>query len=81
MPEVNDVQSQLNATNVHSIIVPHSEVEIREAIALAATLDVPMAGAGGRHSMGGQQFGTDTICLDMRSYNKVSAFDLSLIHI
>ncbi len=75
MPEVNDVQSQLNATNVHSIIVPHSEVEIREAIALAATLDVPMSVAGGRHSMGGQQFGTDTICLDMRSYNKVSAFD------
>ena len=31
--------------------------------------------AGGRHSMGGQQFGRDTILLDMKQFKRVGRFD------
>ncbi|MBM62219.1 MAG: hypothetical protein CL484_04650 [Acidobacteria bacterium] len=75
MPEVNDAQSQLNATHVHSIVVPHSEAEITQAIERASALDLQVSVSGGRHSMGGQQFGTDTILLDMRAYKAVVHFD------
>jgi FAD/FMN-containing dehydrogenase len=75
MPEVNDVQSRVNRTEVHSIVVPHAEAEIRAAIAEAAKLDLPMSIAGGRHSMGGQQFGTGAILLDMREYKSIVEFD------
>ena len=34
-----------------------------------------MSVAGGRHAMGGQQFGRDTFLLDMRSFNRVVIFD------
>lgn len=34
-----------------------------------------MSIAGGRHSMGGQQFGTGTVMIDMRGLNQVCAFD------
>ena len=75
MPEVNDVQSRVNRTEVHSIVMPGSEVEIHQALEQAMLLDVPVSIAGGRHSMGGQQFGSGTMLLDMKQYNAVIEFD------
>ena len=75
MPEVNDVQSRVNQTRVHSIVNPVSEQEIHQAIEEAARLDLSVSIAGGRHSMGTQQFGTDTILLDMRDYQSIVHFD------
>ncbi|MCH2160708.1 MAG: FAD-binding oxidoreductase, partial [Phycisphaerales bacterium] len=75
MPEVNDVQSQLNTTQVRSIVSPASEEDVRQAVLAAAEQDVPVSMAGGRHSMGGQQFGTDTMFLDMREYKGIVDFD------
>ncbi len=75
MPEVNDVQSRVNRTEVHSIVMPGSEVEIHQALEQAMQLDVPVSIAGGRHSMGGQQFGSGTMLLDMKQYNAVIGFD------
>ena len=75
MPEVNDVQSRVNRTEVHSIVTPGSKVEIHQALEQAMQLDVPVSIAGGRHSMGGQQFGSGTMLLDMKQYNAVIEFD------
>jgi FAD/FMN-containing dehydrogenase len=72
---VNDVHSQLNRTRVRSIIQPDSikalQVIIRKALAQGQSISV----AGGRHAMGGQQFGTNTVLLDMARMNRVLRFD------
>jgi FAD/FMN-containing dehydrogenase len=41
----------------------------------AAELGLPVAICGGRHAMGGQQFGEGAVLLDMRHMNRVLAFD------
>ncbi len=75
MPVVNDIQSQLNRTQVHSIVIPRTEEEILEALRRAEQLDLAISVAGGQHSMGGQQFGTGTILLDLREFNAIVDFD------
>ena len=75
MPEVNDAQSRLNATHVKSILSPRSEEEVRKAILTAAEAGDSISMAGGRHSMGGQQFGTGTVHLDLRGMDRIVEFD------
>src|SRR5262245_24135772 len=58
--EVNDVQSQLNRTHVSRIVKPRSLDDIQAALRLAQSENRSVSVAGGRHSMGGQQFGSDT---------------------
>ena len=62
---VNDVHSQLNETNVSRVIdvesVPHLQQVVRSAAAAGQQISI----AGGRHAMGGQQFGTGALLLDM----------------
>ncbi len=72
---VNDIHSQLNSTRVHSVVRPTSSDAVAELIHNANRQGRSLSIAGGRHAMGGQQFGTDTILLDMRSLNRVLAFD------
>lgn len=72
---VNDVHSQLNATRVDGIIKPATLDEIRRCVAGAQTAGKSVAIAGGRHAMGGQQFGEASILIDMRAMNRVLAFD------
>ncbi|MES2018031.1 MAG: FAD-binding oxidoreductase [Pseudomonadota bacterium] len=74
-PVVNDVHSALNATRVASIVTPRSMAEIGEAIAAGAAQGLPIAICGGRHAMGGQQFGEGALLLDMAHMNRVLAFD------
>ena len=74
-PAVNDVHSRLNATRVADIITPRSVGEISAAIAAGAALGLPIAICGGRHAMGGQQFGEGALLLDMRHMDHVLAFD------
>jgi FAD/FMN-containing dehydrogenase len=73
--EVNDVQSQLNATRVNRIIKPNSVDDIKAALADARKEGRAVSVAGGRHAMGGQQFGRDTLLLDMKAFNRVLRFD------
>ena len=75
MPTVNDIQSKLNRTQVHSIVIPKTEEEILQAIRQAEHLDLAVSIAGGQHSMGGQQFGTDTMLLDLRQFKAIVNFD------
>lgn len=73
--EVNDVQSQLNQTVVNRIVAPKSLDEIQSALVEAKREGRAVSVAGGRHAMGGQQFGADTIHLDTRMFNRVLKLD------
>ena len=70
---LNDVQSQLNATEVSEVISPASSQEAEEVIRRAVTKKQQISIAGGRHSMGGQQFGTGTINIDTKDLSRVIA--------
>jgi FAD/FMN-containing dehydrogenase len=72
---VNDIHSQLNPTRVHRMLQPRSVEAIQGAIRAAGREGRGISVAGGMHAMGGQQFGTGTILLDMRAMNRVLSFD------
>ena len=72
---VNDIHSQLNTTHVAEISKANSLDTIRETLIKAAEENRPSSIAGGRHAMGAQQFGTDTILLDMNALTNVLHFD------
>jgi FAD/FMN-containing dehydrogenase len=73
---VNDVHSQLNATRVASIVKPGTVDELRRTIIEAKAAGQSVSVAGGRHSMGGQQFGEASVLVDTRALNRVLAFDV-----
>jgi FAD/FMN-containing dehydrogenase len=72
---VNDVHAQLSRTRVHEVLRPRGPVEVAAAIEAAAKTGRPVSVSGGRHSMGGQPFGTDTTLLDMRGLDRVIRLD------
>ena len=73
--EVNDVHSQLNATRVAKVVRLASVEELRAAILLARDEGLRVSVSGSRHSMGGQQFGSGMLLLDMRGLNRVAGLD------
>jgi FAD/FMN-containing dehydrogenase len=73
--ELNDVQSQLNATRVAAIHQPKSIDTLIGAIQGAAKTNRVISVAGGRHAMGGQQFAADALHIDSTSLNQVVSFD------
>ena len=72
---VNDIHSQLNPTNVDRIVPVDSLEAIQAAIAAAQDEGKSISIAGGRHAMGGQQFGSGTILLDTVPLDHVLDFD------
>ncbi len=68
---VNDVHSRLNPTVVHDLVPVDSVAAVQSAIRRARAKNLPVSIAGGRHAMGGQQFGTGTLNIDTRSMNRV----------
>jgi FAD/FMN-containing dehydrogenase len=72
---VNDVHSQLNSTRVLEILQPQSLHEIQEIVRRARKQRKCVSIAGGRHAMGGQQFGSDTLLIDIRKLSHVLSFD------
>lgn len=70
--EVNDVHSRLNPTRVAEVRTVGSVEELREAVLEGHGRGIALA--GGRHAMGGQQFLTDGLVLDLRPLDRV--FDL-----
>ncbi len=73
--ELNDVQSRLNATRVRRVVQPKTLDDLQAAIVAAGRDARAISVAGGRHAMGGQQFGRDNLHLDMKSFNRVVRFD------
>ena len=72
---VNDVHSQLNRTRVRELLVPRTRDELAEIVRSASQNGFPISLSGCRHSMGGQQFARESICIDTRSLARVISFD------
>lgn len=72
---LNDIHSQLNSTRVATVAPIQSLDELVSQVHKAAKEDKAISVAGGRHSMGGQQFGTGTVHLDTRPMKRVLGFD------
>jgi len=72
---VNDTHSALNRTRMSRVIEPRTAADVAAAVAQARRRGEPLAVAGGRHSMGGQQFLSGGTLLDMRKLNGVRWFD------
>ena len=73
--EVNDVHSQLNPTRVARVERPTSVEGVQRAMEAARAEGFPISAAGGRHAMGGQQFGRGAVLLDMRGMNRALRLD------
>lgn len=72
---VNDLHSQLNRTAVNRIVRVETVAALQQAVRTAALEGSKISIAGGRHSMGGQQFGTGTTLLDMTPLSRVVDLD------
>lgn len=72
---VNDIHSGLNPTRVARIVAADSVEAVREALRAARREGRPLAIAGGRHAMGGQQFATDAVLLDTRGMKRILSLD------
>jgi FAD/FMN-containing dehydrogenase len=72
---VNDVQSGLNETEVAELVAASSLESLQAGVATAMRDGRSLIVAGGRHSMGGQQFLTGGTLLDTRAMSSVLDFD------
>jgi FAD/FMN-containing dehydrogenase len=73
---VNDIHSQLNATRVDSIVRPRDLDELAAALAHARDTGTSVSIAGGRHAMGGQQFGEASVLIDTGALDRILDLDL-----
>lgn len=71
----NDIHSKLNPTRVHRVQRPGCEAEVAAAIREAACEGLAISICGGRHAMGGQQFGEGTVLLDLTGLDKLGEVD------
>ncbi|MFL5689037.1 MAG: FAD-binding protein, partial [Chloroflexota bacterium] len=72
---LNDAHSALNPTTVARIVRPAAVADVVTAVRGAAADGLGVSIAGSRHAMGGQQFGTGTVHLDMRGMNRIVGLD------
>ncbi len=71
----NDVHSRLNQTRVHSVQMPDSPESAWKILKNTHYDGRAIAIAGGRHAMGGQQFGANDVLIDTRRLSRVLEFD------
>jgi FAD/FMN-containing dehydrogenase len=72
---VNDIHSQLNATKVAEVVRPACVEELQVAVRRAAAAGRAVSVCGGRHAMGGQQFGRGTTLVDTSCLTRVCEMD------
>jgi FAD/FMN-containing dehydrogenase len=72
---VNDIHSQLNSTRVLEVLQPRSLEDVQSIVRNARKDRKVISVAGGRHAMGGQQFGADTLLIDCRKMNRIVNLD------
>jgi FAD/FMN-containing dehydrogenase len=72
---VNDIHSQLNRTEVERVVAVDSEAALAAAIASARAAGKAVCVAGGRHAMGGQQFASAGVLIDLRPMRRIIALD------
>jgi len=72
---LNDLHSRLNATTVAELHYPKSTKDIIKIIKKAKQNNMAISISGGRHAMGGQQFGKGTVHISMKKMNDVFSLD------
>lgn len=72
---VNDIHSELNPVWVNRVVEVRSRESLEGIVRSGLAQDNGISIAGGRHAMGGQQFGSGTVLLDMRALQRVLRFD------
>jgi hypothetical protein len=72
---VNDIHSQLNSTVVDDVLTPNSVEDCQSVLRNLRAAGKVVSVAGGRHSMGGQQFADNSVLIDTRGMNHVLGFD------
>ncbi len=72
---VNDVHSGMNPTWVRRVIQVRSVDDVVKALRRSAVTGEKVSVCGGRHAMGGQQFGTGGVLLDLRGMDRVLGLD------
>lgn len=72
---VNDTHSGLNRTAVSRVLEPRTVEQVAHAVRRSRSEGRPLAIAGGRHAMGGQQFFGRGTLLDMRALKGVRRLD------
>lgn len=72
---LNDMHSKLNATEVAEVLQPKSTQELKEIIQTAKAKNMAISISGGKHAMGGQQFGQGTMHINMSEMNDILAFN------
>ena len=72
---VNDIHSGMNRTSVSRVYEPRNVEDVVRTVQRCRSEARPLAVAGGRHAMGGQQFLSAGALLDMRRLNRVRSFD------
>jgi FAD/FMN-containing dehydrogenase len=72
---LNDIHSQLNRTEAREVVEVDSLEAVQAALRRAREAGVPVAIAGGRHAMGGQQFCADGLLVDTRPLCRVLDLD------
>ncbi|HYX51791.1 MAG TPA: FAD-binding oxidoreductase [Ktedonobacteraceae bacterium] len=68
---INDVTG-VNRTSIYGILQIQSEHDLRNTLQFARWHKLTVSIAGAKHSMGGQEFATDALVLDMRAFNQMS---------
>jgi FAD/FMN-containing dehydrogenase len=74
-PLLNDAHSALNPTRVARVVTPHNVGDVVAAVRAARDEGRGVSISGSRHAMGGQQFGTDAVHLDMRGMTRILELD------
>jgi FAD/FMN-containing dehydrogenase len=72
---VNDIHSQLNSTRVLKVLEPQGLEGVQDIVRAAGKNKQIISVSGGRHAMGSQQFGTDTVLIDIRKLNRTLNLD------
>ena len=78
---LNDVHSGLNATRVARVARPTRPTDVETIVRQARRDGLGVSVLGGRHAMGGQQFGAGTIAVDTTGMKRVLAFDRERGHL
>jgi FAD/FMN-containing dehydrogenase len=72
---VNDIHSELNETVVADVVAVDSLESIQDTVRRAAAEGKPVAIAGGRHAMGGQQFCAGGVLIDTLGLDRIIGLD------
>ncbi len=72
----NDIHSRLNETSIRRVMEPEKREDLSRIIDAARKAGAKLSICGGRHAMGGQQFGEETWLVDMRRHSAIRAFDI-----